>query len=308
MADRTDDSGDRMSEHEFEIYLELLARTLKLSDAQRRSISAELRDHMEQRLDELTAKGIDRDRAIRAALNEFGQANALAHDLSRSSTQHKRSSIMKTSLGTLVAGCLIALLFTYALPDNKPGVPQNPATQAQQPLDDAQEPASPDAGKIQIFDIRDLSDQPAKTRFDYEKLTRLRIELYTAKLRYSHAEDEYKIIQALRDEGRIPVIEMGEARVRYVTAKFAFKNLEDLYAYGQQEIASEDFTDLVKSIRVVALSDIDPRRYAISVLNRQLIVKGDAQVHRAVEDLLKTIREHRPTENQSEGAPAKHEE
>ena len=39
-----------MSEHEFEAYLNLLARTLRLSDAQREQIAGELRDHLEARL------------------------------------------------------------------------------------------------------------------------------------------------------------------------------------------------------------------------------------------------------------------
>ena len=67
-----------MSEEEFEGYLRLLARFLNLSDVQREVIAGELRDHLEQRLDELTARGVSREKAITMALDEFGDASALA--------------------------------------------------------------------------------------------------------------------------------------------------------------------------------------------------------------------------------------
>ena len=69
-----------MSEREFEAYLNLLARTLRLSGKQRQRIAGELRDHMETRLDELIEQGMSRDEAVLAALDEFGDASVLSHD------------------------------------------------------------------------------------------------------------------------------------------------------------------------------------------------------------------------------------
>ncbi len=82
-----------MSQQEFDNYIALLGRALKLSPAQRDAIADELRDHMEQRLAELTERGVDREHALTIALEEFGDANALAgefteinHDLHRRRT------------------------------------------------------------------------------------------------------------------------------------------------------------------------------------------------------------------------------
>ncbi len=53
-----------MSEDEFELYLRLLGKFLRLKPGQRAEISDELRDHLESRLDELTQSGLDRTAAI----------------------------------------------------------------------------------------------------------------------------------------------------------------------------------------------------------------------------------------------------
>ena len=57
-----------MSEREFELFLKLLSRSLKLTRAQRDAIADELRDHLEARLAELVSQGIERQQAITQAL------------------------------------------------------------------------------------------------------------------------------------------------------------------------------------------------------------------------------------------------
>ncbi len=112
-----------MSEQEFEVYLKLIAKLLRLSEAQREAIADELRDHMEARLEELMAQGLDREQAIHAAVEEFGDAAGLADQFSRITRQHTlRRRIMRTSIGALAAASLIALTFLYMLPQNRPGV------------------------------------------------------------------------------------------------------------------------------------------------------------------------------------------
>lgn len=71
-----------MSEREFETYLTLLCRLLRLDAAQREVIARELRDHLEERLAELKARGVDREEAVRSALDEFGDAAGLAAEFS----------------------------------------------------------------------------------------------------------------------------------------------------------------------------------------------------------------------------------
>mgnify|MGYP002701045636 FL=1 len=63
-----------MPEREFELYLDLLGKLLKLTPEQKTSISDELRDHLEERFEELVQSGQSRDDAIRQALDEFGDA------------------------------------------------------------------------------------------------------------------------------------------------------------------------------------------------------------------------------------------
>ena len=101
--------GGLVSEHEFEAYLNLLARTLKLSEAQRQQIAGELRHHLEERLAELIEQGHDRDAAILAALDEFGDANILASDLTLPSQRVKNKRILKKTFGIAVIAAAVVL-------------------------------------------------------------------------------------------------------------------------------------------------------------------------------------------------------
>ncbi|MEM9419384.1 MAG: permease prefix domain 1-containing protein [Planctomycetota bacterium] len=110
-----------MSEREFEAYLNLLARTLKLSKAQRDRIAGELRDHLEERMAELVDEGVDREDAILQALDEFGDANVLARNL----TNHQKRKTMKqlvriarphqVVLSMLAIALMAALVYRVAL-------------------------------------------------------------------------------------------------------------------------------------------------------------------------------------------------
>lgn len=121
-----------MSEREFEAYLNLLARTLKLSEAQRARIAGELRDHLEARMEELTDAGLDREAAILQALDEFGDANVLAKDLTEPQRRLRRRRLMQTSFATLATAAVIATGFFYLLPaQTRTGQPMLPTTQAQ---------------------------------------------------------------------------------------------------------------------------------------------------------------------------------
>ena len=108
-----------MSEHEFDIYLKLLAKMLRLSDNQRDAVADELRDHLETRLEELTSDGTPRNTAIQAALEEFGDAAGLANQLTRIAHTRTRRRIMRYSLTSAAATVLIALFVTAVLPDGQ---------------------------------------------------------------------------------------------------------------------------------------------------------------------------------------------
>lgn len=122
-----------MPEDEFEIYLTLLAKTLRLSDQQRDAVAAELRDHMEARLGELTQIGHDREEAIRLALDEFGDASALANNLTLTNpirTRHRRH-LMQTTIGTVLTCAAVTFAVMLLTPTNKDGQPNQRGAVAQ---------------------------------------------------------------------------------------------------------------------------------------------------------------------------------
>jgi hypothetical protein len=107
-----------MSEQEFDLYLKLLSRCLALTSRQREQIADELRDHLEERLEELAAAGISREKAVVQALDEFGDAAVLAAHFSTIAHLKRRRFLMRLSLGSVV-GLAAALLVAYAFwPEN----------------------------------------------------------------------------------------------------------------------------------------------------------------------------------------------
>lgn len=97
-----------MSDAEFETYLNLLTRFLRLSAAQRAEIRRELRAHLEEALDEARRTGRDRDQVLYEILDDFGDAAELAARFS--TIDRKRRWIMR---GTVAAACAMIVMFGY---------------------------------------------------------------------------------------------------------------------------------------------------------------------------------------------------
>lgn len=108
-----------MPEHDFELYLSLLSRFLRLKAVQRDEIADELRDHLEARLEELAARGLSRDEAIKAALDEFGDAAELANHFTHVAHVRKRRIIMRYTFGTAAALAAAILITTAFWPESK---------------------------------------------------------------------------------------------------------------------------------------------------------------------------------------------
>src|SRR5882757_1476808 len=108
-----------MPEQDFELYLSLLSRFLRLKYAQRDEIADELRDHLEARLEELAARGLSRDEAIRAALDEFGDAAELANHFTQVAHIRKRRLIMRVTFGTITALAASLLVATAFWPETR---------------------------------------------------------------------------------------------------------------------------------------------------------------------------------------------
>lgn len=135
-----------MPEREFELYLAMLARFLRLDPDQREQIADELRDHFEERFEELLAAGQTREEAIRATLEEFGDAAGLAAHFSHIGNRRRRT-IMRCTVGTavgLVAAAVVAISFWTEVP---PVVPRPTPAVAQQPPAEARPAANPEPAK-----------------------------------------------------------------------------------------------------------------------------------------------------------------
>jgi hypothetical protein len=136
-----------MSDREFDNYLTLLAGLLRLDRKQQDAIAGELRTHLEDRLDDLLARGVARDEAVRQALAEFGDAAGLAAQFVSLSRNRKRRWLMRTASFSAAAVLLLAagLITFWPGPNAGPGPA---AVVAQSPEEPAKkEPAAKPAAK-----------------------------------------------------------------------------------------------------------------------------------------------------------------
>lgn len=119
-----------MPEQEFEIYLSLLGKLLKLSPAQKAAISDEFRDHLEERLASLIQSGMSRQEAIRVAMDEFGDVNGLAIDLTRASRTPLRTVAIRSTIVASIMAVAIVGWITLFVPEHRIAAP--PSVQADQ--------------------------------------------------------------------------------------------------------------------------------------------------------------------------------
>jgi len=153
-----------MSEQDFELYLTLLAKTLRLSDKQRSAIANELRDHLEARLDELTAQGLSKRDAIQTALSEFGDASALANDFSHIPKKRTRRHIMQTTFGTLAACAAVTFATMTLAPSNFfSGQPTQPMAGAQDAPATQEEERRELAIQAVVRDVRAPAQAPVRS-------------------------------------------------------------------------------------------------------------------------------------------------
>ncbi|MBA3313778.1 MAG: PDZ domain-containing protein [Planctomycetaceae bacterium] len=149
-----------MSQAEFDSYLSLLAKFLRLRSRQRAELADELRDHLDSRLDELLAQGKSREQAIKIALEEFGDAAVLAEDFSRLASRRKRRFVMRcTAASAAVVAAVVLLSVALAPPGpNGPGPQQvvaqlkPEATEADEEAADAAEEAADAAATARTSD------------------------------------------------------------------------------------------------------------------------------------------------------------
>ena len=110
-----------MSQHEFDQFLSLLNRLLRLSSSEREAIANELRDHLEERLTELLSQGVPRYKAIETALEEFGDAAGLAGEFVQIFRKQRRRWMMRMTLGTAAGLAVLVMLTTAFWPQGRSG-------------------------------------------------------------------------------------------------------------------------------------------------------------------------------------------
>ncbi len=109
-----------MSEPEFEAFLRQLATSIGLNYAQKQSVAAELRDHLEQRLEELTQQGVPRETACQQALAEFGDATVLAHDFTLPHQRRQRRQAVRYTLSSVTIVVTTFVMASFYWPVQRP--------------------------------------------------------------------------------------------------------------------------------------------------------------------------------------------
>ena len=134
-----------MSQQEFENYLALLARLLRVAPRERERVAEEFRSHMEDRLDDLLARGMPRDEAVRQALEEFGDAAGLAAQLVSINRHRRNRWLMRLTTASVAAVILVAAGIVTFWPGNNagPGLARTIAQDPDKPRLDKAAPNNP---------------------------------------------------------------------------------------------------------------------------------------------------------------------
>ena len=163
-----------MPDHEFENYLTLISRFLRLSPAQREAIGEELRDHFESRLTELINAGKSHDEAVRLALEEFGDAAGLAAEFSHISQARRRRLVMRctvASVAALAAAVFVAMavwpdhhgrVVKDAMADNAAKAPEKAVPE---PIPTEESLTAETEAKLEQFVKVDVAEQPLSEYF-----------------------------------------------------------------------------------------------------------------------------------------------
>jgi len=185
-----------MSEEEFEVYLRLLGRFLRLNDRQRGAIGSELRGHMEERLTELLERGYTREDAITTILDEFGDAAALSAEFGRVS--RRRTIIMRTTIGTIGVAAAV-LIVSFLMPVNRAHVPAPPYTMADESTAVAQadKPETAKQAKTETMYVTPESEADKKAR---QKLV-----VIIPKIQFIEDTPLEDVIELLRVEGNVSI-------------------------------------------------------------------------------------------------------
>ena len=114
-----------MSDQEFKNYVALISKLLHLKEGQQETIGGELQDHLQTRVADLMDEGVPKEAAFQQALEEFGDAAAMARNFQTVLDLKRRRWMMRfTTLA--MAGVFLAAVFTMAMWPEVPGLARQP--------------------------------------------------------------------------------------------------------------------------------------------------------------------------------------
>ncbi|AMV20999.1 permease prefix domain 1-containing protein [Planctomyces sp. SH-PL14] len=223
-----------MSEQEFDLYLRLMSRLLRLSKDQEAAIADELRDHMEERFTELLRAGLTREQAIERALGEFGDAAGLAREFSSLAWRKRRRFWTRVSLASAVtaAGVAIGLVSFWPRPGfvpliANPLLADNDAEKITKPA--AESPAEENSAPSEASGL--VIHSSAKAGLPRELTMPVSLELVDVTLK--ELTDHLSQTTALPIKFDAAVTEAGvnpeEARTKLITSGPLFEVLDRLF-------------------------------------------------------------------------------
>jgi len=196
-----------MSNEEFENYIALVSRLLQLRGKQKDQISVELRDHLQTRAAELESEGETKQTALRQAIEEFGDAAAMAKNFQSVQNLKRQRSMMRFTTFA-IAGVFLAALFTMSMwpGEARFGAPESSI--ARTPRDDGpkRSKSSPSAKQLvsrssarnlatekvleKIIDLNYAETAFSEVKADLEKMSGLNIILDETAVDDSLTEEE----------------------------------------------------------------------------------------------------------------------
>jgi hypothetical protein len=154
-----------MSDGEFDNYLTLLTKLLRLDSRQRELVASELRAHLEDRLDELLVRGVSRDEAVKLALEEFGDAAGLAAEFGSLSRNRRRRWLMRMTTFSAAAMVLVAAGLAIFWPGRNAG-PGIAAVVAQDPNQAQPKPDAAPANEKKPRPLAAMLDERIDAEFE----------------------------------------------------------------------------------------------------------------------------------------------
>ena len=317
-----------MSNEEFENYVALIGKLLQLKPEQRDQIGGELQDHLQMRVADLTDDGLSKKAAIGQALEEFGDAAAMARNFQTVINVKRRRWMMRFATLSTAGLFVVTTLIMAMWPDNaRFGAPEFSTAQETTTETKDETKAEFELSYATTSDLNTLEALKKPTTFDYaetpfqevleelQKESGLNIilhesaavdelpesELITSHLKNVQLGKALEVILGennatyIVDEGIVRIISLDEAddarwfRVRMYDCKELIKSLPKISESSQ---ASKLVNIIQETINADSWQDTGQGLGTISELSGVLIVNQNHSTLRQIDRLLDDLKAH----------------